>query len=54
MTSPDFTGFRPAGQRFLGALSRNNDREWFARNKATYEAELREPLASLVGEGEDG
>ena len=46
----EFTGFKPAGQRFLGALQRNNDREWFARNKETYETELRAPLAALVEE----
>ncbi len=50
MTSSDFAGFTPAGQRFLGALARNNDREWFERNKHVYEAELRAPLAALVEE----
>jgi uncharacterized protein (TIGR02453 family) len=48
--SSEFTGFRPAGQRFLGALQRNNDRQWFDKNKHIYESELREPLAALVEE----
>ena len=46
----EFTGFRPAGLAFLRALRRHNDREWFGRHRATYEAELREPLAALVEE----
>lgn len=46
----EFTGFRPAAATFLRALGRNNDREWFARHRETYEAELRAPLAALVEE----
>ena len=48
--SSEFTGFRPAAQTFLKSLRRHNDREWFARNRATYEEELRAPLAALVEE----
>ena len=50
MTAGEFTGFRPAAQRFLGALHRHNDRTWFEANRNTYESELRAPLASLVEE----
>lgn len=44
----EFAGFRPAATRFLAALRRHNDREWFERNRATYEEEVRAPLAALV------
>ena len=50
MTSGDFPGFRPAALTFLRSLRRHNDREWFERNRATYEAELRAPLAALAEE----
>ncbi len=50
MTQPDFAGFRPEAQRFLRALGRNNEREWFERNRHIYDAELRAPLAALVEE----
>ena len=48
--SREFTGFRPAARSFLRALRRHNDREWFERNRATYEEEVRAPLAALVEE----
>ena len=48
MTEADFTGFRPAGLAFLRSLKRHNDREWFERNRSTYETELRAPLAALA------
>ncbi len=48
--SREFTGFRPAALTFLRALRRHNDREWFERNRATYEEEVRAPLAALVEE----
>src|SRR3954462_12048683 len=50
MTSTEFSGFRPAAFTFLRSLKKNNDREWFERNRATYEAEVRAPLAALVEE----
>ena len=50
MTEPEFSGFRPAALTFLRSLRKHNDREWFERNRATYEAELRAPLAALVEE----
>ena len=50
MTVGEFTGFRPAGLTFLRSLARHNEREWFERNRATYETELRAPLAALAEE----
>lgn len=50
MTATEFDGFRPAAQGFLRSLKRNNDREWFAAHRETYESELRAPLAALVEE----
>ena len=50
MTAAEFTGFRPAALGFLRSLRRHNDREWFERNRATYDTELRAPLAALAEE----
>ncbi len=50
MTETEFAGFRPAAFGFLRSLKRNNDRDWFAKHRETYEAELRAPLAALVEE----
>jgi uncharacterized protein (TIGR02453 family) len=50
VTAAEFTGFRPAALGFLRSLRRHNDREWFTRNRETYETELRVPLAALVEE----
>jgi uncharacterized protein (TIGR02453 family) len=46
----EFAGFRPAALTFLRGLRRHNEREWFERNRATYEEEVRAPLAALVEE----
>jgi uncharacterized protein (TIGR02453 family) len=40
--------FRPEALKFLRSLARHNDREWFTPRKATFEAELREPMLALV------
>jgi uncharacterized protein (TIGR02453 family) len=48
--SREFTGFRPAALTFLRALRRHNDRTWFEAHRATYEEEVRAPLAALVEE----
>jgi uncharacterized protein (TIGR02453 family) len=45
-----FRGFRPEALRFLRRLKRNNRREWFERNRAVYETEVREPMRALVEE----
>jgi uncharacterized protein (TIGR02453 family) len=40
--------FRPSLVRFLGQLKRNNNRPWFERNKARYEAEVRQPVLAFI------
>jgi len=50
VTATEFTGFRPAAFVFLRSLRRHNDREWFERNRDTYETELRRPLSALAEE----
>src|SRR3954462_2576202 len=50
MTSTEFSGFRPAAFTFLRSLKKHNEREWFERNRATYESEVRAPLAALAEE----
>ena len=40
--------FRPEALTFLRNLARHNDREWFAPRKAIFEAELKEPMLSIV------
>ena len=45
-----FTGFRAGALDFLSRLQRNNRRDWFERNRAIYETEVREPLRALVEE----
>src|SRR6187399_1815256 len=44
MTSP----FTSRTLRFLRALKRHNDREWFRARKAQYEADVRQPMIALV------
>ena len=46
----EFAGFRPAAFAFLRSLRRHNDREWFERNRETYEDEVRSPLSALAEE----
>ena len=50
MTSTEFSGFKPAAFAFLRSLKKHNEREWFERNRGTYETELRAPLAALAEE----
>ncbi len=45
-----FRGFRPDALKFLRRLARNNRREWFERNRAVYELEVRDPMRALVEE----
>lgn len=53
MAPAGFDTFIPDARRFLGALSRNNRRDWFRDHKARYDAELKAPaehlLAALAG-----
>jgi len=44
MSSP----FTPETLRFLRALKRNNDREWFRARKDRYEAHVRGPMIALI------
>lgn len=36
--------------QFLYELSQNNNRDWFEKNKARYEAQVKKPFAQLVGQ----
>ena len=45
-----FSGFRPAALKFLRALARNNNKEWFQEHRETYEREVKRPLQILVEE----
>ncbi|MDZ7638795.1 MAG: DUF2461 domain-containing protein [Bryobacterales bacterium] len=43
-----FPGFSTKAVEWLKALPENNNREWFQANKAIYESEVKEAMASLV------
>ena len=45
--------FSPAALKFLKALTRNNDRDWFNARKETYEAELKAPMLAVIAEVND-
>lgn len=47
-TLPKFAGFPPTTLRFLAQLEKNNNREWFEKNKDRYEAEVKAPMLELV------
>ena len=47
---PRFPGFSPDARKFLRELAANNNRGWFAQNKARYEKSVREPLLELTHE----
>jgi uncharacterized protein (TIGR02453 family) len=42
--------FGPDSIRFLRELARNNNREWFQRNKARYESAIQEPALRFISE----
>ena len=44
-----FRGFSPEAISFLGALKRNNRREWFQPRKEKYEALIKAPMLDFVG-----
>ena len=46
----EFSGFTERGLRFLKALGRHNDREWFGAHRAEYDAHVRDPMRALVEE----
>ena len=43
-----FPGFPPATLKFLRQLRKNNNREWFQANKATFENQVKTPMHELV------
>lgn len=43
-----FAGFPPDTIKFLKALKRNNNREWFAKNKRRYEDSFLQPALQFV------
>jgi uncharacterized protein (TIGR02453 family) len=44
----DFKGFDPSLVKFLSRLARNNNRDWFERNRQRYEQEVREPALAFI------
>jgi uncharacterized protein (TIGR02453 family) len=46
--SDTFSGFSPHALKFLRALKRNNDREWFQPRKPQFEEVLRNPMLALL------
>ena len=44
------THFSPAALKFLRALKRHNDRDWFNDRKPIYERELKAPMLALIAE----
>lgn len=48
MPNPTKPRFPEAGLRFLRALKRNNDREWFVPRKPIYEESVRQPMVAIV------
>jgi uncharacterized protein (TIGR02453 family) len=48
------THFNDAGLKFLRALKRNNDREWFNARKPVYEAEVKAPMLAVIAEINQG
>lgn len=49
-----FPGFPPEGLKFLRALKRNNDREWFQARKETFDTKVMEPMLALIDEVNQG
>ena len=45
---PALAHLRSEGLAFLRNLARHNDREWFTPRKATFEAELKEPVLAII------
>ncbi len=45
---PPFAGFPEEGITFLKQLKRNNNREWFKKNKHRYEEFVKLPMQSLI------
>lgn len=45
----DFPGFGPAAFDWLDQLAADNSRAFFAASRATFDAELRDPFAAMLG-----
>lgn len=45
-----FQGYPPDTLKFLRALKRNNDRDWFNKNKSRYEAAVLEPSLAFIAD----
>jgi len=45
---PPFDGFPKEGLKFLKQLKKNNNREWFGKNKSRYEDFVKLPMQSLI------
>lgn len=45
-----FEGIPAAAFRFYAELEENNNREWWLEHKTTYDAEVKQPLVSLLSE----
>ncbi len=45
--------FNPAALKFLKALKRHNDREWFNARKDVYETELKTPMLAVIAQIND-
>ena len=43
-----FNGFSPEAFGWFAGIEANNDRDWFAANRDTYERSVREPLEELL------
>ena len=50
VASPRFEGFAGADMKFFRALSRHQDRTWFAAHKAEYEEGWAKPMMTLLEE----
>jgi uncharacterized protein (TIGR02453 family) len=47
-SSSDFTGFPEQSVKFFKSLKRNNNKEWFHKNKPVFEAQVMEPAKAFV------
>src|SRR5436309_4057298 len=45
---PPFTGFPKRGITFLRRLKKNNNRDWFAKNREEFEEFVKLPMQSLI------
>ena len=45
---PSTARIGPEILRYLGQLAKNNNREWFQKNKDRYEHDVREPLLRFI------